>query len=41
MSARNSLDLESDPKVIEGIRVLDAPRALVFAVFTDRASINM
>ena len=35
MSARNSLDLDSDPKVIEGIRVLDAPRALVFAAFTD------
>ena len=35
MSARNNLDLDSDPRVIEGMRVLDAPRALVFEVFTD------
>jgi uncharacterized protein YndB with AHSA1/START domain len=35
MSARSSLDLDSDPKVIEGVRVFDAPRALVFSCFTD------
>ena len=34
MSARSSLDLDSDPKVIKGVRVFDAPRALVFSCFT-------
>ena len=35
MSARNSLDLEQDPRSIIGTRVLDAPRALVFSVWTN------
>ena len=35
MSARSSLDLDSDPKVIEGVRVFDAPPGLVFSCFTD------
>jgi uncharacterized protein YndB with AHSA1/START domain len=35
MSARSSLDLDSDPKAIEGTRVFDAPRDLVFLCFTD------
>ena len=35
MSASSSLDLDSDPKVIEGMRVYDAPRELVFSCFTD------
>jgi uncharacterized protein YndB with AHSA1/START domain len=35
MGARNSLDLEHDPKSIIATRVLDAPRDLVFAVWTD------
>ena len=35
MNARNSLDLEQDPRSIIGTRVFDAPRALVFAAFTD------
>ena len=35
MAVANSLDLESDPRAIVGMRVLDAPRALVFACFTD------
>lgn len=35
MSERNRLDLESDPKVIEGVRIFGAPRTLVFSVFTD------
>jgi uncharacterized protein YndB with AHSA1/START domain len=35
MAVKNSIDLEQDPCSIIGSRVLDAPRALVFAVFTD------
>jgi uncharacterized protein YndB with AHSA1/START domain len=32
---RNKLDLDSDPRSIIGKREFDAPRALVFSVFTD------
>jgi uncharacterized protein YndB with AHSA1/START domain len=35
MAARNSLDLETDPRAIEGTREYAAPRDLVFAMFTD------
>jgi uncharacterized protein YndB with AHSA1/START domain len=35
MAARNSLDLDSDPRSIVGIREFDAPRELVFAAWTD------
>ncbi len=35
MTARNSLDLESDPRAIIGVREYDAPRELVFAAWTD------
>lgn len=35
MAAPNNLDLDSDPKVIAGVRIFDAPRALVFSAFTD------
>ncbi|HEY6380424.1 MAG TPA: SRPBCC family protein [Pseudolabrys sp.] len=35
MTAKNSIDLERDPRSIIGSRVLDAPRALVFSVWTD------
>ncbi|HEX3938353.1 MAG TPA: SRPBCC family protein [Xanthobacteraceae bacterium] len=35
MGVQNSLDLKSDPRSIIGIREFDAPRALVFAAFTD------
>ena len=35
MSERNSIDLERDPRAIIGTRVLDAPRALVWTVWTD------
>ena len=35
MSARSSLDLDSNPKAIEGMRLFDAPRELVFSCFTD------
>jgi uncharacterized protein YndB with AHSA1/START domain len=35
VAAKSSLDLDSDPKVIVGSRVLDAPRDLVWAAFTD------
>ena len=35
MSVRNNLDLEQDPRSIIGTRVLDAPRALVFSVWTN------
>ena len=35
MAVKNSIDLEQDPRSIIGIRVLDAPRALVFSVWTD------
>lgn len=35
MDAKNSIDLETDPRSIIGSRVFDAPRALVFSAFTD------
>ena len=35
MSARNSIDLDRDPRSIIGTRVFDAPRDLVFAAFSD------
>jgi uncharacterized protein YndB with AHSA1/START domain len=35
MAATNNLDLDSDPKVIAGLRIFDAPRTLVFSAFTD------
>ena len=35
MSVRSKLDLEQDPRSIIGTRVLDAPRELVFSVWTD------
>jgi uncharacterized protein YndB with AHSA1/START domain len=35
MSVVSSLDLQSDPRSIIGIREFDAPRALVFSAFTD------
>jgi uncharacterized protein YndB with AHSA1/START domain len=35
VSARNSIDLDKDPRSIVGVRVFDAPRELVFAAFTD------
>jgi uncharacterized protein YndB with AHSA1/START domain len=35
VAAGNSIDLESDPRAIIGSRVFAAPRALVFAAFTD------
>ena len=35
MDAKNSIDLETDPRLIIGSRVFDAPRALVFSAFTD------
>ena len=35
MSARNSLDLEQDPRSIIGTRVFDAPRELVWTAWTD------
>ena len=35
MAARNSIDLDRDPRSIIGTRVLAAPRALVFSVWTD------
>jgi uncharacterized protein YndB with AHSA1/START domain len=35
MAAKNSLDLTSDPRAMVGMREFDAPRDLVFAVFTD------
>jgi uncharacterized protein YndB with AHSA1/START domain len=35
VGAKNSIDLESDQRSIIGSRVLDAPRDLVFAAFTD------
>jgi uncharacterized protein YndB with AHSA1/START domain len=34
MAARNSPDLETDPRSIIGIREFDAPRELVFSVWT-------
>ena len=35
MAARNSIDLDRDPKAIIAVRELDAPRALVFEAWTD------
>ncbi len=35
MAARNSIDLETEPRSIIGTRVFDAPRNLVFAAWTD------
>jgi uncharacterized protein YndB with AHSA1/START domain len=35
MVAKNSLDLDTDPRSIIGIREFDAPRDLVFSVWTD------
>lgn len=35
MAERSSLDLDSDPRSIIGTREFDAPRDLVFSVFTD------
>jgi uncharacterized protein YndB with AHSA1/START domain len=35
VAERNSLDLDSDPRAIIGARVLDAPRTLVFAAWSD------
>jgi uncharacterized protein YndB with AHSA1/START domain len=35
VSARNSLDLEQDPRSIIGTRVFDAPRELVWTAWTD------
>jgi uncharacterized protein YndB with AHSA1/START domain len=35
MAVKNSIDLERDPRSIIGSRQFDAPRALVFSVWTD------
>lgn len=35
MPARNSLDLDTDPREITGVREFDAPRDLVWQVWTD------
>jgi uncharacterized protein YndB with AHSA1/START domain len=35
VAERNSIDLDSDPRAIIGARVLDAPRSLVFAAWSD------
>jgi uncharacterized protein YndB with AHSA1/START domain len=35
VGARNSIDLDSDPRSIIGSRVFDSPRDLVFSAFTD------
>ncbi len=35
MGAKSSINLESDLRVIEGVRLIDAPRELVFAAFND------
>jgi uncharacterized protein YndB with AHSA1/START domain len=35
MAAQGSIDLNSDPRVMIGMREFDAPRDLVFAAFTD------
>jgi uncharacterized protein YndB with AHSA1/START domain len=35
VAERNNLDLDSDPRAIIGTRTLDAPRALVFAAWSD------
>jgi len=35
VAANNSIDLNHDPRVMIGTRVLDAPRELVFSMWTD------
>jgi uncharacterized protein YndB with AHSA1/START domain len=35
VAVKSSIDLEQDPRSIIGTRVFDAPRALVFSVWTD------
>jgi len=35
VAEKNSIDLQSDPKVILGSRVIGAPRDLVWSVWTD------
>jgi uncharacterized protein YndB with AHSA1/START domain len=35
VAVKNSIDLDSDPRVIKGTRLLDAPRKLVFVAFSD------
>jgi uncharacterized protein YndB with AHSA1/START domain len=35
VALKSSIDLEQDPRSIVGTRVFDAPRALVFSVWTD------
>jgi uncharacterized protein YndB with AHSA1/START domain len=35
VAVKSSIDLEHDPRSIVGMRVLDAPRVLVFSVWTD------
>jgi uncharacterized protein YndB with AHSA1/START domain len=35
VAAKNSIDLDTDPRSIIGSRVFDAPRTLVFSAFTD------
>ena len=35
MAAKNSIDLDQDPRVIVGMREFDAPRDLVFSAWTD------
>ena len=35
MAATSSVDLDTDPKVMVGTRLLDAPRELVWSVWTD------
>ncbi|MGZ5895544.1 MAG: SRPBCC family protein [Xanthobacteraceae bacterium] len=35
MAAKNSIDLETDPRSIIGTRVFEAPRDLVFSAWTD------
>jgi len=35
VAANNSIDLDQDPRVMIGTRVLDAPHELVFSVWTD------
>src|SRR5271167_2949843 len=35
MAVKSSLDLQSDPRSIIGVREFDAPRELVFAAWTD------
>lgn len=35
MAAKDSIDLGTDPRAIIGTRLLDAPRELVFSVWTD------